>query len=205
MRGEQAVIDDLTILVSCHSWQADIIVRPAICDENHDLPFVGFGLAEQLLWGVADGCSRAGAPTPVADSFDSVQHVLLRAVLVEAELQPLLVGVLHRPDARVGVRDLKLLADVGHKLEDCAEVAGADAAGAVDDEADVGGVEAGLAAGQPVCVTHPLHQGLHHLLEAEPAGHVEGIETICPAHCLHGNNMRINAMEVQFACFGWGM
>lgn len=204
MGGEQAVIDDLTILVSCHGWQADIIVRPAICDENHDLPLVGFGLAEQLLWGIADGRSRAGAPAPVADPFDGVQHVLLRAVLVKAELQPLLVGVLHGSDARVGVRDLELLADVGHKLENRAEVAGADAAGAVDHEADVGGVEARLAAGQPVGVTHPLHQGLHHLVQAEPARHIHGVETVCPAHCLRGN-MRINAMEIQCACFSWGV
>lgn len=204
MRGEQAVMEDLTILVSCHSWQADIVVRPAICDENHDLPFVGFGLAEQLLWGIADGCSRAGAPTPVTDPFDSVQHVLLRAVLVEAELQPLLVGVLHSSDARVGVRNLKLLADVGHKLEDGAEVAGANAAGAVDHEADVGSVEAGLAAGQPVSVAHPLHQGLHRLVQAEPAGHVDRVETICPAHCLQGNTS-INAVGIQSACFCWGM
>lgn len=193
------MIEDLTILVSCHGWHADIVVRPAICDENHDLPFVGFGLAEQLLRGITDGCSRAGAPTPVADPFDGVQHVLLRAVLVEAELQPLLVGVLHRPDARVGVGNLELLADVGHELQNRAEVAGADAAGAVDDEADVGGVEARLAAGQPLGVTHPLHQGLHHLVQAEPAGHVDGIETICPAHCLRGNT-RINAVEIQSAC-----
>lgn len=199
MRGEQAVIEDLTILVSCHGWHADIIVRPAICDENHDLPFVGFGLAEQLLWGVADGCSRAGAPTPVTDPFDSVQHVLLHAVLVKAELQPLLIGVLHSSDACVGVWNLELLADVGHKLENRAEVAGADAAGAIDHEADVGGVEARLAASQPVGVAYPLHQGLHHLVEAEPAGHVDGIETTCPAHCLQGN-MRINAMENRSAC-----
>lgn len=198
------MIEDLTILVSCHGWHADIIVRPAICDENHDLPFVGFGLAEQLLWGVADGCSRAGAPAPVTDPFDGVQHVLLGAVLVKAELQPLLVGVLHGPDACVGVGDLELLADVGHELEHGAEVAGAHAAGAVDDEADVGGVEARLAAGQPLRVTHPLHQGLHGLLQAEPAGHVDGIETAGPAHCLRGST-RINAMEIRSACFGWGM
>lgn len=156
--------EELTILVSCHGWHSDIIVRSAICNKNHDLPFVGFGFAEQLLWGVGDGCSRAGPTAPVTDPFNSTQHILLRAVLVKAELKPLLIGVLNSSDARVGVRNLKLLADVGYKLEDCAEVAGADAAGAVDYETDVSGIEARLAANQPIGVTDPLHQGLDNLV-----------------------------------------
>lgn len=130
-------IEELTVAVSCHGRHSDIVVRPAICNENHDLSFVGFGFAEELLRGVADGCSRAGATAPVADPFDGTQHVLLRAVLVKAELEPLLVGILNGSDAGVRVRNLKLLADVGYKLEDCAEVAGADAAGAIDYETDV--------------------------------------------------------------------
>lgn len=150
--------------MSCHGRHADIIVRPAICDENHDLPFVGFGFAEQLLCGIADGCSCAGPTTPVTDPFNSTQHVLLCAVLVEAELKPLLIGVLNSPDAGVGVRNLKLLADVGYKLQHCAKVAGADAAGAVDYKTNVSRIEARLAAGQPVGVTDPLHQGLDHLV-----------------------------------------
>lgn len=201
MQGKQAAIEGLTILVSCHGRHSDIVVRPAICNEDHDLSLVGFGFAEQLLWGVADGCSRAGPAAPVTDPLDSAQHVLLRAVLVEAELQPLLVGVLNGSDAGVRVRNLKLLADVGYKLENRAEVAGADAAGAVDDEADVSRIEARLAANQPIGVADPLHQGLDHLVEAEPTGHVDGVETICPAHCLRGNT-RMDAMEIQPA---WGM
>lgn len=99
----------------------------------------------------------------------------------------MLVGVLNCSDAGVGVRNLELLADIGYKLENCAEVAGADAAGAVDDKADVGRIEARLAANQPIGVADPLHQGLDHLVEAEPTGHIDGVETICPAHGLQGN------------------
>lgn len=150
--------------MSCHGWHSDIIIRPAICNENHDLSFVGFGFAEQLLWGIADGCSRAGPTTPVTDPFNSTQHVLLRAVLVKAELKPLLIGILNSSDAGVGVWNLKLFADVGYKLEDCAEVAGADAAGAVDYKTNVSWIEARLAANQPIGVADPLHQGLDHLV-----------------------------------------
>lgn len=150
--------------MGCHGRHSDIIIRPAICNENHDLSFVGFGFAEQLFWRIADGCSCAGPATPVTDPFNSTQHVLLCAVLVKAELEPLLIGVLNGSDAGVSVGDLKLLADVGYKLEDCAEVAGANAAGAIDYETDVGWIEAGLAANQPIGVADPLHQGLDHLV-----------------------------------------
>lgn len=123
--------------MSCHGWHSDIIIRPAICNENHDLPFVGFGFGEQLLGGVADGCPCAGPTTPVTDPFDSTQHVLLSAVLVKAELKSLLIRVLDSSDAGVGVRNLKFLADVGYELEDSAEIASANTAGAIDYEANV--------------------------------------------------------------------
>lgn len=153
MEGEHVAIQELTISVSCHSRHSDVIVRPAIRNENHDLSFVGFGFAEQLLWGIADGCSRAGPTTPVTDPFNSTQDILLRAVLVKAELEPLLIGVLNSSDAGVSVRNLKLFADVCYKLQDCAEIVGANAAGAVDYKTNVSWIEARLAANQPLSVT----------------------------------------------------
>lgn len=199
---EQIMMVELTILVSCQGWHSDIIVRPAIRNENHDLPLVGFGFGEELLRGIADGCPCAGSTTPVVDPFDSTQHVLLRAVLIEAELESLFVRVLNGSNAGVRVRNLKLLADVGYKLEDCAEVAGANAAGAIDHKTDVSRIKTCLAANQPVDITDPLHQGLDDLVEAEPAGHSDGIEAICSAHCLQ-NTTSTNAVEIQSACFNW--
>ncbi|KAI6071764.1 Striatin isoform X3 [Aix galericulata] len=93
------------------------------------------------------GClSRAAASTPKLSCYaaglelhDEVEpHVLLSAVLVKAELKSLLIRVLDSSDAGVGVRNLKFLADVGYKLEDSAEIASANTAGAIDYEADVG-------------------------------------------------------------------
>lgn len=139
---------------------SDVIIGAPICNNNHDLAFVGFGFAEELLRGVGDGSTGAGPATPVVDAFDGVQQLGLVVVLTKGKLQPLLVGVLHSTDPCVCVRDLKLTRDVGHKLQHRAEVAGPHAAGPVDDEGDVVGVEAGFAAHQPVCVTHSLHQRL---------------------------------------------
>lgn len=162
----------------------DVVIGTPVCNHNHDLAFVGFGLAEKLLRGVGDGGARAGPATPVVDALDGVEQVGLVAVLAEGELQPLLVGVLHSAHARVCVRDLELPRDVGHELQHGAEVAGAHAAGAVDDEGDVVCVEAGLAAHQAVCATHPLHQRLHQLPQGKPAAHGQREEAVGPTHSL---------------------
>lgn len=162
----------------------DVIIRAPVSNDDHDLAFVGFGFAEKLLCGVGDGSASAGPAAPVVDAFDGVEQLGLVVVLAEAKLQPLLVGVLHSSDPRVGVGDLKLPRDVGHKLQHRAEVASPHATGAVDDEGDVVGVEAGLAAQQAVCVTHSLHQRLHGLPQGEPAGHGQGVEAVGPTHSL---------------------
>ncbi len=169
----------------------DVIVGASVCNDNHDLALVGFGFAEKLLCGVGDGGTGAGPAAPVVDALDGVQQLGLVVVLAEGKLQPLLVGVLHSSDPRVRVRDLKLPRDVGHELQHRAEVAGSHAAGAVDDEGDVVGVEAGFAAHQAVCVTHSLHQGLHGLPQSKPAGHGQGEEAVRPAHSLwdEGNTL----------------
>lgn len=135
----------------------DVIVGAPVRDDNHDLALVGFGFAEELLCRVGDGGASAGPAAPVVDALDGVQQLGLVVVLPEGELQPLLVGVLHRADPGVRVRDLELPGDVGHELEHRAEVACAHTAGAVDDEGDVVSVEAGLAAHQAVRVANPLH------------------------------------------------
>lgn len=165
----------------------DVIVGAPVRNDNHDLAFVGFGFAEKLLCSVGDGSTGAGPAAPVVDAFDGVQQLGLVVVLAEGKLQPLLVGVLHGPDPRVRVRDLELSRDVGHKLQHRAEVAGSHAAGAVDDEGDVVGVQAGFAAHQAVGVTHSLHQGLHGLPQRKPAGHRQGEEAVCPTHSLRNN------------------
>lgn len=162
----------------------DIIVGAPVRDDDHDLAFVGFGFAEELLGGVSDGGARAGAAAPVVDAFDGVQQLGLVVVLAEGKLQPLLVGVLHSSDPGVRVRDLELPGDVGHKLQHRAEVAGPHAAGAVDDEGNVVGVEAGFAAHQPVRVAHSLHQGLHGLPQSKPAVDGQGEEAVCATHGL---------------------
>lgn len=162
----------------------DVIIGAPICNDNHDLAFVGFGFAEKLLCGVGDGSTSAGPAAPVVDAFDGVQQLGLVVVLAEGKLQPLLVGVLYSPDPCVRVRDLKLPRDVGNKLQHRAEVASSHAAGAIDDKGDVVGVEAGFAAHQAVCVTHSLHQRLHGLPQSKPAGHRQGEEAVCPTHSL---------------------
>lgn len=162
----------------------DVVIGTPVRNHNHDLAFVGFGLAEKLLRGEGDGGAGAGPAAPVVDALDGVEQVGLVVVLAEGELQPLLVGVLHGAHPRVCVRDLKLLRDVGHELQHGAEVAGAHAAGAVDDEGDVVGVEAGLAAHQAVSVTHPLHQRPHQLPQSKPAAHGQREEAAGPTHRL---------------------
>ena len=164
----------------------DVVVGTPVRDHNHDLAFVGFGLAEKLLRGVGDGGAGAGPAAPVVDALDGVEQVGLVAVLVEGELQSLLVGVLHSAHPRVRVRDLKLARDVGHELQHGAEVAGAHAAGAVDDEDHVVGVEAGLAAHQALRVTQPLGQRLRQLPHSKPAAHGQREEAVGPTHRLQG-------------------
>lgn len=163
---------------------SDIIIRAPICDDNHDLAFVGFGFAEKLLCGVGDGSSSAGPTAPVVDAFDGIQELSLVVVLAEGKLQPLLVGVLHSSDPRVCVRDLELTRDISHELQHRAEVSGSHAAGAIDDKSDVIGVEAGFAAHQAVCVAHPLHQGLHSLPQGKPARHRQREVAVCPTNSL---------------------
>ena len=169
----------------------DVVVGAPIRDDDHDLALVGFGFAEELICGEGDGGTGAGPATPVVDAFDGVEQLAFVVVLAEAELQPLLVGVLHGPDPCVRVGDLKLSRDVGHKLQHSAEVAGSHAAGPINDKGDVVGVEAGFAAQQAVCVTHPLHQGLHGLPQSKPAVHRQRVEAICPTHSLwrEGNTL----------------
>lgn len=163
---------------------SDVIIGAPIRNNNHDLAFVGLGLAEELLCSVGDSSTSAGPAAPVIDAFDGVQQLSLVVVLAKSKLQPLLVGVLHSPNSRVCVRDLKLPRDVGHKLQHGAEVAGPHTAGAVDDKSDVVGVEACFAAKQPVCVTYSLHQRLHSFPQSKPAGHRQRVEAICPTHGL---------------------
>lgn len=162
----------------------DVIIRASVGNNDHDLTLVGFGFAEQLLCCIGDCGPGAGPAAPIVDALDGVQQLGLVVVLSKGELQPLLVGVLHGSHPRVRVRDLKLPGDVGHELEHRAEVAGAHAAGAVDHEGDVVGVETGLAAHQAVRVAHPLHQRLHGLSQSKPAVHGGGEEAVCPAHSL---------------------
>ena len=123
-----------------HGWYPDVVIGPPVGDEYHQLPLVGLGLLEEQFQGIVDGSPRAGPSTPVPHPLDGIEDIRFGAVLIEPKLQPLLVGVLHGPDPRVRVWNLKLPAEVGHKLEDRAEVAGPHAAGAVDDEANVGRV-----------------------------------------------------------------
>lgn len=175
----------------------DVIIGASICNDDHDLAFVGFGFAEQLLRGVSDGGTGAGPAAPVADAFDGVQQLGFGVVLAEGKLQPLLVGVLHSTDPRVRVGDLKLPRDVGHELQHRAEVSGSHAAGAVDDKGDVVGVEAGLAAHQAVCVTHSLHQGLHGFPQSKPAVHRQGEEAVCPTHSLWS---KVHTWFFKLAC-----
>lgn len=162
----------------------DVIIGAPIRDDDHNLAFVGFGFAEKLVCGEGDGSTSAGPAAPVVDAFDGVEQLSLVVVLAKTKLQPLLVGVLHGSDPCVRVGDLKLSRDVGHKLQHRAEVAGSHAAGAINDKGDVIGVEAGFAAQQAVCVTHPLHQGLHGLPQSKPAVHGQRVEAICPTHSL---------------------
>lgn len=124
----------------------DVIIGAPVRDDDHYLAFVGFGFTEKLLGGVGDGSTGAGPAAPIVDALDGVQQLGLVVVLAEAELQSLLIGVLNSSNARVRVRDLELSRDIGHKLQHGAEVAGSHAAGAVDNESDVIGVEAGFAA-----------------------------------------------------------
>lgn len=108
--------EPLTLAMDSQCRCSDIIIRAPICNDNHDFAFVGFGFAEKLLCSVGDGSTSAGPTTPVVDAFDGIQELSLVVVLAEGKLQPLLVGVLHSSDPCVGVRDLKLTSDVGHKL-----------------------------------------------------------------------------------------
>lgn len=162
----------------------DVIVRAPVCDNDHDLTFVRFGFAKELVCCKGDGGPGAGPATPVVNALDGVQQLCLVIVLSKCELQPLLIGVLHGSHSCVCVRDLKLPCDVGHKLQHSAEVARPNAAGTVDHEGDVVGVEASLAAHQAVCVTHPLHQRLDGLSQSKPAVHRKGEEAVCSAHSL---------------------
>lgn len=161
-----------------------VIVRASVRDDNHDLTLVGFGFAEELVRGVRDGGSRTGSSAPVVYALDSVQQVGFVVVLSESELQPLLICVLYDSYTRVRVRDLELPRDVGDELEHGAEVPGSHAAGAVDDEGDVVGVQAGLAAHQAVGVTHTLHQRLNSFTQIEPARDRERVEAVGSAHSL---------------------
>lgn len=163
---------------------SDVVIGTPVRNHDHDLALVGFGLAEKLLRGVGDGGAGAGPAAPVVDALDGVEQLGLVAVLAEGELQPLLVGVLHGAHPRVRVRDLELARDVGHELQHGAEVASSHATGAVDDEGDVVGIEAGLAAHQAVGVTHPLHQRLHQLPQSKPAAHGQREEAVGPTHRL---------------------
>lgn len=174
----------LTLALDGQGGLPDVVVGASVRDHDHDLAFVGFGLAEELLGGKGDGGAGAGAAAPVVDTLDGVEQVGLVGVLAEGELQPLLVGVLHRPHPGVRVRDLELPRDVGHELQHGAEVAGAHAAGAVDDEGDVVGVQAGLAADQAVGVTQPLHQRLRRLPQSKPAAHGQREEAVGATHGL---------------------
>lgn len=128
----------LTLVMGSHGWYPDIIVGPSVSDEDHQLPLVGLGFLEELLQSVVDGSPCAGATAPIAHPLDGIEDIRLAAIFVKPKLQPLLVGVLHGPNARVCLRNLKLLAEVGYKLKNRAEVARPYAAGAVDDEANVG-------------------------------------------------------------------
>lgn len=53
-------------------------------------------LPEQVLGGVADGCSGGRSPAHVGDPHHSVDGVLFVGVFKQAELQLLIVGELHR-------------------------------------------------------------------------------------------------------------
>lgn len=183
----------------------DIIIGTAVRDDNHNLSLVWFGFAEELLSGVRDGGAGARAAAPVVDALDGIEQLGFGVILAKGELQPLLVGVLHGADASVRVGDLELARDVGHELQHRAEVARADAAGAVDDERNVIGVEAGLAAHQLVRVAHPLHEGLHGLPKGEPACHRQREEAVGATHGLRrredgvGFNTENKAMQRQLA------
>lgn len=90
-----------------------------------------------MLKGEVDGRSSAGSSTPIVDSFDSVQHLLLSAVLVKVKFQPLFISVLHSSDPGICIRNLKLLANIGYKLQNGAEVTCANAARSINDKPNV--------------------------------------------------------------------
>lgn len=152
-------------------WSSDIIVAPPVSDNDHDLAFVGFGLAEQLLCCVGDSRSSTGPATPVINPLYGIKQISLVVVLPEGKLQPLFVRILDCADSCVRVRYLKLPCDVSNELQDGPEVPGAHRAGSVDDEGDVISVKAGLAADETVGVTHSLDKGLDCLPQGEPARH----------------------------------
>lgn len=177
----------LTFSMYCQCRGPHVIVRATVCNDDHDLAFVGFGLAEELIGSKRDSRSCAGSAAPVVYTLDGVEQVSFVIVLSESKLQPLLVRVLYDSHARVRVRDLELPRHVRHELQHGAEVSRPHAAGAVDDEGDVVGVEAGLTAHQALCVAHSLHQRLRGFPQSKPARYREREEAVGPAHGLRSN------------------
>lgn len=93
----------LTLVLDGQGWDPDIIVGAPVGDDHHDLSLAGLGLAEELLGSVSNGGPCAGATTPVADALDVGQNGGLGAMLPEAELQTLLIGLLHGAHAHLCV------------------------------------------------------------------------------------------------------
>lgn len=123
--------------MSCCCRPLDIVIGSAICNQNHEFSLIRLGFAEELLKCIIDGCSRAGPSAPVVDSLDCIQDILLRAELIKAEFQPLLIGILDSSDSSVCVGNLKFFANVGYELEDSAEVSRANTAGSINDKSKV--------------------------------------------------------------------
>lgn len=176
----------------CQRRGPHVIIGAAICNDDHDLAFVGFGLAEELISSECYSRSCAGASTPIVYTLDSVEQVSFVIVLFERKLQPLFVCVLHDSYTSVRVRDLKLPCHVCHKLQHGAEVSGPHTAGAVDDEGNVIGIETGLTAHQALCVAHSLDQGLHGFTQIKPALYREREKAVSPAHSLQSNTCSLN-------------
>lgn len=183
----------LTFALNGERWRPDVVVGAPVSDDDHDLALVGFGFAEELLSGEGDGCPCAGAPAPVVDALDGVEQLGLVVMLAKRKFKPLLVGILDGAHARVRVGDLKLARHVGHELQHSTEVARTHAAGAIDDEGNVVGIQARLAAHQAVCVTDALDKRLHSFTQTKPAGDRQGEVAIGPADSLEmdGNHWEL--------------
>ncbi len=135
-----------TLSLGGHSRPFHIIIRLSIGDDDEEILIgacVGF---KETPHGEADGVTCGRSSAHVWDVLQSPQSIIFCGVVIEVELHPLVVGELNGANASADVRDVKIACDREKKVKNEPKVPITYAAGAINQEAQIHGVIACLAA-----------------------------------------------------------